>query len=152
MKTISILVPKGAILGSIEGPRQVLTGVNSYFGSLGKKPLFHVELVGLTKETPIGNGLYTIHANKTINEVEKTDLIIIPAVEGDFRKGLEANQDFIPFIKKHYETGTSSGKTSAVNPQARTTSMIETASTLCPALTRKIRSQSARSKFTSYSG
>jgi transcriptional regulator GlxA family with amidase domain len=106
MKTISILVPKGAILGSIEGPRQVLSGVNAYFGSLGKKPLFQVELVGLTKETPIGNGLYTIHAQRTIKEVTKTDLIIIPAVDGDFRKGLEENKEFIPWIKKHYEAGT----------------------------------------------
>ena len=106
MKTISILVPKGAILGSIEGPRQVLSGVNSYFGSLGKKPLFHVELVGLTRETPIGNGLYTIHANRTISEVSKTDLIIVPAVDGDFRTGLEQNKDFIPWIKQHYEKGT----------------------------------------------
>ncbi len=106
MKTISILVPKGAILGSIEGPRQVLSGVNGYFGSIGKKPLFHIELVGLSRETPIGNGLYTIHANRTIDEVTQTDLIIIPAVDGDFRKGLEANQEFVPWIKKHYEAGT----------------------------------------------
>jgi transcriptional regulator GlxA family with amidase domain len=106
MKTISILVPKGAILGSIEGPRQVLSGVNSYFGSLGKKPLFHVELVGLSRETAIGNGLYTIHANRIISEVTKTDLIIVPAVDGDFRAGLEQNKEFIPWIKQHYEKGT----------------------------------------------
>jgi transcriptional regulator GlxA family with amidase domain len=105
MKTISILVPKGAILGSIEGPRQVLSGVNSYFGSLGKKPLFQVELVGLTRETPIGSGLYTIHSHRTISEVDKTDLIIVPAVDGDFQKGLEANKEFIPFIQKHYKNG-----------------------------------------------
>jgi transcriptional regulator GlxA family with amidase domain len=106
MKTISILVPKGAILGSIEGPRQVLTGVNAYFGSIGKKPLFQIELVGLMRETPIGNGLYTIHANKTIHDVVKTDLIIIPAIDGDFRKGLEENKEFIPWIQKHHKAGT----------------------------------------------
>lgn len=105
MKTISILVPRGAILGSIEGPRQVLAGVNSYFGSLGKKPLFEVELVGLSRETPIGNGMYTIHAHRTIDDVAKTDLIIVPAVDGDFRKGVEENQAFIPWIKKHYDAG-----------------------------------------------
>jgi transcriptional regulator GlxA family with amidase domain len=105
MKTISILVPKGAILGSIEGPRQVLAGVNSYFGSVGKKPLFQVELVGLTRETPIGSGLYTIHANKTIKDVSKTDLIIIPAIEGDFQKGMDDNKEFIPWIVKHHNNG-----------------------------------------------
>jgi transcriptional regulator GlxA family with amidase domain len=105
MKTITILVPKGAILGSIEGPRQVLSGVNAYFGSVGKKPLFEIELVGLTKETPIGNGLYTIHTAKTIHDVTKTDLIIVPAIDGDFRKGLEENKDFIPWIIKQHNAG-----------------------------------------------
>lgn len=105
MKTISILVPKGAILGSIEGPRQVLAGVNSYFGSIGKMPLFQVDLVGLTRETPIANGLYTIHSSKTLDDVKSTDLIIVPAIDGDFRKGIEENKDFVPWIVERRKEG-----------------------------------------------
>jgi len=105
MKTITILVPKGAILGSIEGPRQVLTGVNSYMASIGKPPLFNVELVGLSRETPLVKGMYTIHTDKVIKEVNKTDLIIIPAIDGDVRQGLEDNKEFIPWILRHYKAG-----------------------------------------------
>jgi transcriptional regulator GlxA family with amidase domain len=105
MKHISILVPKGAILGSIEGPRQLLTGVNSYFSSMGKPPMFHVQLVGLSKETLLAGGLYTINADRTINEIAKTDLIIIPAIDGDMTKGLEVNKDFIPWIVRHHKAG-----------------------------------------------
>lgn len=105
MKTITILVPKGAILGSIEGPRQVLTGVNSYLASMGKPPLFNVELVGLTKETPLVRGMYTIHTDRILSEVIKTDLIIIPAIDGDVRQGLEENKDFIPWILQQYKAG-----------------------------------------------
>jgi transcriptional regulator GlxA family with amidase domain len=105
MKHISILVPKGAILGSIEGPRQLLQGVNAYFSSMGKPPLFQIQLVGLSKETLLAGGLYTINADRTINDIAKTDLIIIPAIDGDMKKGLEENKDFIPWITKHYKAG-----------------------------------------------
>ncbi len=105
MKTVTILVPKGAILGSIEGPRQLLQGVNSYLASMGKPDLFHVELVGLHRETPLVRGIYTIRTDRVITDVTKTDLIIIPAIDGDLRKGLEENKDFIPWITNQYKAG-----------------------------------------------
>lgn len=105
MKHITILIPKGAILGSIEGPRQVLNGVNGYYASMGKPPLFKVELVGLSKETPLVNGVYTIKTDRTINEVTKTDLVIIPAVDGEIKKGIEENKDFYPWIVQQYKAG-----------------------------------------------
>lgn len=105
MKHITILVPRGAILGSIEGPRQLLTGVNAYASSMGKAPLFNVELVGLAKETPLVNGTYTIKTDRTIADVSKTDLVIIPAIDGDMKKALEQNSDFIPWIIQHYKAG-----------------------------------------------
>ncbi len=105
MKHNTILVPKGAILGSIEGPRQVLAGVNMYAASMGKPPLFQVELVGLSKETPLIRGLYTIRTDRVISEIKKTDLIIIPAVDGDLQTAIEENKDFLPWIEKQYKAG-----------------------------------------------
>lgn len=105
MKHITILIPKGAILGSVEGPRQVLAGANNYAASMGKPPLFTIELVGLTKETPLIRGMYTIRTDRVIGEVEKTDLIIIPAVDGDMTTALEENKDFIPWIVAQYKAG-----------------------------------------------
>ncbi|HZY79338.1 MAG TPA: helix-turn-helix domain-containing protein [Cyclobacteriaceae bacterium] len=105
MKTITILVPKAAILGSIEGPRQLFTQVNQFFKSKGAPPPFNVQLAGVTKETPTSGGLYTIHSNVLLDEVDKTDLIVIPAIDGEIRGAVEANKDFIPFIEKHYKAG-----------------------------------------------
>jgi transcriptional regulator GlxA family with amidase domain len=105
MKHITILVPKGAILGSIEGPRQLLTGVNGYYASMNKPPIFKVELVGLTKETPLINGVVTIKTDRTIHDVTKTDLIIIPAIDGDLTQAIENNKEFIPWIVKQYKAG-----------------------------------------------
>lgn len=105
MKQISILIPKGAILGSLEGTRQLFSEVNNFFKARGEEPLFKVQLVGLSKETPISGGLFTVHADLLIDELEKADLIIIPALDGDLKTSIENNRDFIPWIIKQYENG-----------------------------------------------
>lgn len=105
MKHISILVPQGAILGSVEGPRQLLTQVNQFCLMRGEQPLFDVKLVGLKRETLLSGGSFTAHAASLIGDVTKTDLIIIPAVDGDPLQAVEINKDFIPWIKQHYNQG-----------------------------------------------
>ena len=104
MKHISILVSRGAILGNVEGPRQVFTEANQYLESTGRTPLFEVHLVSLSKEAQLNDGLYTI-STKSINEIKKTDLIIIPAMYGDLQKAIQNNEDFIPWIVRQYEKG-----------------------------------------------
>lgn len=85
MKHISILVPKGAILGSLEGSRQLLTQVNEFFKAKGEPPVFKVQLVGLSKETQLSGGLFTANTDTLIKDVKKTDLVIIPALDGDLQ-------------------------------------------------------------------
>ncbi|HZH64477.1 MAG TPA: helix-turn-helix domain-containing protein [Flavisolibacter sp.] len=105
MKHISILLPKGAILGSLEGSRQLFTQVNHFFMAKGEPPLFNVQLVGLTDEVSLTGGQFTAHSSAVISDVKKTDLIIIPALDGDIEKAVEANLEFIPWIVKQYENG-----------------------------------------------
>jgi transcriptional regulator GlxA family with amidase domain len=105
MKHISILVPYGAVLGSVEGPRQVLTETNKFLQHTGRHPFCKVQLVGLSRETPACGGKYQVYADAVISEVEKTDIIIIPALDGEMRKALEENEAFIPWIVKQYKMG-----------------------------------------------
>jgi len=105
MKHISILVPKGAILGSLEGSRQLLTQVNHFFAAKGMSPIFKVQLVGLNTHTPISGGLFTVNTDLVIDEVKKTDLIIIPALDGDLSQAIENNKEFIPWIIKQRAAG-----------------------------------------------
>ncbi|MEO8399022.1 MAG: helix-turn-helix domain-containing protein [Ignavibacteriaceae bacterium] len=104
MKNITIVVTQGAILGNIEGPRQIFALVNELLEGMEKPPMFNIQLVGLSKESQLNNGLYTI-ATDTINNVKKTDLIIIPAMYGDLKKAVEDNRKFIPWIIKQYKQG-----------------------------------------------
>jgi transcriptional regulator GlxA family with amidase domain len=105
MKHISILVPKGAILGSLEGSRQLLTQVNQFYKARGGSPIFKVQLVGLSKETPVSGGLFTVHTDELVQDVKKTDLIIIPAIDGEIKTAMESNKEFIPWIIKQYKSG-----------------------------------------------
>lgn len=106
MKHISILVPKGeAVMGSIEGPHKVFNQVNEFLIDMGKPPLFEVQLVGLSKETQTYERLFTVTPQVTIEEVGDTDLIVIPAIKGDFKRSVELNNDFIPWIAKKYKGG-----------------------------------------------
>ena len=105
MKHISILVPEGAILGSLEGSRQLLTQVNEFLKAKGELPLFKVQLVGLSNGTELSGGLFTVNTELVLDEVANTDLIIIPALDGDIQKALEKNRDFIPWIVKQHKAG-----------------------------------------------
>lgn len=104
MKHITILVSKGAILGNIEGPRQVFTEANQYLSQTGKQPMFDVHLAGHSNVSQLNDGLYTITTEKFSN-ISKTDLIIIPAMYGDLQKAIEANKNFIPWIINQYKQG-----------------------------------------------
>ena len=104
MKHVSILVTQGAILGNIEGPRQVFAEVNNFLNSQGKSPHFKIDLVGLKKNSQLNSGLYSI-ATTPLKGIKKTDLVIIPAMYGDLNKAIEQNKEFIPWIIEQYKQG-----------------------------------------------
>ncbi|RFN59938.1 GlxA family transcriptional regulator [Marixanthomonas ophiurae] len=106
MKHIAILVPKGhSSVVNIGGTHQLFSWVNEFYKQTGREPLFTIQLVGLEKETTQSHGLFTVNPEVLIEEVTKTDLIIIPAIHGDFQVNLKENSDFIPWIVKHYKQG-----------------------------------------------
>ena len=49
----------------------------------------------------------TIQSHCSIDEVQQTDLIIIPPIGGDIDKTLAHNQALIPYLQHHYEQGAS---------------------------------------------
>src|SRR4030095_10545149 len=106
MKTISIIVPEGdCSLVNIEGTHQIFNEINTSRIRRGERPIFNIQLVGLNKESRIKKGFFQVHPDVLIDEVEKTDLIIIPAPHGDMKKALELNKDFIPWLVKMYKAG-----------------------------------------------
>lgn len=102
---ISILVPENSVMQAIADPQYLFSAVNLFLAVAGQKPRFDVNLVGSKKEVKINGGLFSINPNLLLEEVEKTDLIIIPALFGDMKTAIESNQEALPWIKKHAEQG-----------------------------------------------
>jgi transcriptional regulator GlxA family with amidase domain len=106
MKHISILVPKGAAaLSCIEGPYILFNKANEFLEGLGRPALFRVQLVGLTKEPQVYDRFFTVRPDTVITNIRKTDLIIVPAVNGDMKDVIAINRDFFPWIVKQHEAG-----------------------------------------------
>ena len=105
MKHVSILIPREGVLPSIVDARTMFTGANEFLVAVGRPPVFNVQLVGLTNELKFSNGLFTINPDLLVNDVDKTDLIIIPAIGGNMKSTLTMNEEFIPWIVKQYHAG-----------------------------------------------
>ncbi len=106
MKHISILIPKGHIsVVNVAGTHQMLSWVNEFYKETGRDPLFQIQLVGLDTEADSKGGLFATKPEVRIEDITKTDLIIIPAIHDDFETVINRNKDFMPWIVNRYKEG-----------------------------------------------
>lgn len=103
MKNIIILIPEGAVLASIADPRYMFTAANEFLLNAGKKALFNVVFAAAKKVIQLSEGSVTIHADMLIDDVKKSDLVIIPALGKDVNLGIEQNKELIPWIITQYK-------------------------------------------------
>lgn len=102
MKHISVIVPSGSsIVDTIIAPFNMLRMANSYYKRLNAMQEDHVkvDLVGLTKEPVIYQGLFSVQPTATVEQVEKTDLIVVSPISGDLEKEVKRNMDFVDWIR-----------------------------------------------------
>lgn len=105
MKNITILVPDGAVLASIADPRYMFTAANEFLRNMGKKELFEVKLAAEKEIINLNDGMVSIHPDLLISEIEKTDLVIIPAISRDVVNAIELNKGLIPWVISQYKNG-----------------------------------------------
>lgn len=102
MKHISLVVPNGEFsVTNLDLTRQLFTWVNDNSPS----PLFDLKIVGLSKEAHVVGGLYTIKTDCHINDIDRTEVVVIPAMFGDPRELMEQNADLVPWVEKQYQNG-----------------------------------------------
>lgn len=102
MKHISVLVPSGnSIADTIIAPFNMLRMANSYFRRLNELPEdpFKIDLVGLSKDPILYQGLFSIQPTASLEEVLKTDLIIVSPISGNLEKEINNNMGFVHWIK-----------------------------------------------------
>ncbi|HYM20328.1 MAG TPA: helix-turn-helix domain-containing protein [Candidatus Kapabacteria bacterium] len=106
MKNIAILVPRGAAaLSCIEGSVIGFGRANEVLASFGKPPLFQTTLVGIDHEPQTYDRCFSVRPDVTIGDPQRFDLIIIPAVNGNWNDVIGLNQDFFPWIIDQYKHG-----------------------------------------------
>lgn len=93
MKHISIIVPKGQYsIVNIMGTFQMLNWANDLHLQQHQKPLFNIELVGLSSPSNDTLGVYSIMPMKEISPVNGTNLIIVPAVHEEHSEKATTNR------------------------------------------------------------
>ena len=102
-KHISILALKNANYASIVDARSVFKKVNELLKAQGKKELFEIQIIGESSEVVIEDGMVAITVDVLSREINKTDLIIIPALKGDMLSAGHYNRFFVDWIIKQYK-------------------------------------------------
>jgi len=106
MKRVAILVPNSpCILSSVVGAYKVLSLVNSTLSGQGKSPYFDIKMAGLSNETHLYEGIFVVRPEVLAKDLKKTDLVIIPAFNGDIPACLMLNKEYIPWIIDQYKQG-----------------------------------------------
>jgi transcriptional regulator GlxA family with amidase domain len=102
MKHVSILPLYDATMTSIDSSHQIFSRVNDFMKYQGKPPFYKVEIVGLKKNTALNSGMYHIYADKTIKQVKKTDVVVLPLLCGDFPKAISRNREYRDWVVTQY--------------------------------------------------
>lgn len=104
---VTIFAPEKGVIEAVTPPYRAFKTANEFLIAAGKESVFDVEYVGLTKFVSANDGEYTIKTDRLLQNVGKTDLLIIPPVYGDLVDGININIKAIPYIQKLYEQGCS---------------------------------------------
>ncbi len=110
MKHLSILVPDEqtnmSTVACIVGAFQVFSEANNYLIKKNEKSLFKIELVGAQKNEYLINNLLSIKHQVTIDEINNTNLIIIPAsLIRSYGTSSKNNQLLIDWVAQQYRLG-----------------------------------------------
>lgn len=107
MKHLTILVPagEGNNLSSVVGAYKILSRANQHWKSRFKKEVFKIQLAGLTKRVHYYDGVFSVKPHLHIEEIRKTDLIVIPSLNHNYDTSVRRNRSMIDWITRQYEKG-----------------------------------------------
>lgn len=105
MKKVSILVPHTAVIEAVADPRYLFQTVNQFRLAAGQAPLFDVQLVGDVDEVVLDRSVFSVRTDARLEEVQQSDLVIIPAISGDMRTAVDQNGALVPWIQQQYAGG-----------------------------------------------
>ncbi|MCR6719131.1 MAG: helix-turn-helix domain-containing protein [Chitinophagaceae bacterium] len=106
MKHVSILIPVGdTSFSNLEATYKMFSMANDHLVKAGEQPAFKVQMVGLKSDALVSAGKFSVQPDITIDELDNTDLIVIPAIHGNYSNVVNSNIEFAPWIVKQYKAG-----------------------------------------------
>lgn len=105
MKQVVIVIPDCEVnLNSVVGAYDILVRADSLWQQQGNPSRIRVTLAGFVTQTDISDGIFSIRSVH-INELGKTDLVVIPSVVGDYEGAVEQNTELVHWIGARYRGG-----------------------------------------------
>lgn len=107
MRSLTIVIPAGQNnISSVVGPYKFFTLANRHYIKQGRPPVFEVKLAGVQDRELVHDGLFSITPHLHFREINKTDLIIIPASSMEKIQGIVSeNQELVQWIGDQYRGG-----------------------------------------------
>src|ERR1700760_1339024 len=105
MKHFSILALGDATMSCIDSTYQILNRVNDFLKFQGRPPFYKVEIVGVNETETLNSQHYRINVGTTIGRLEKTDMVVVPLICGDFTKVLENNKAYAQWLLTQRRNG-----------------------------------------------
>lgn len=105
MKRISLVVYEDAVLSALSGPLDILVGTNSYLTQSNRPPAFEVELVSEKLKNIQLHQPAQFICKKTLTEAAETDLVLVPAFNGEPEAILEKNRAIVDWIRRMHDLG-----------------------------------------------
>lgn len=106
MKHVSILIPHGDYsLVNVMGSQQLLLAASDRHKETTGRELFDIDLVGFGDHPPPGPGKAQAFPSKVWHEIERTDLVIVPAVHHPPELVIQNNAQLLAFLTKHHNQG-----------------------------------------------
>ncbi|WP_236974333.1 GlxA family transcriptional regulator [Membranihabitans maritimus] len=102
---VAILLPELAVVEAVADPRYMFNVVNQFLKEQGSEKHFNIQMVGLKNKVTFSDGAFTMESDATIENAQKPDLVIIPALSRDIEDAVKINEAFIPWITEQYKDG-----------------------------------------------
>jgi transcriptional regulator GlxA family with amidase domain len=88
------------------GAYEIFTEANEFRSSERRRLKFKIELVSPDEDSNSKNNLFFLKPHRAINQISKTDLIIIPAsLVRNYKTATQNNKRFIKWIEEQYKKG-----------------------------------------------
>jgi len=110
-KKVSILVIEGCTPMSPVATMEILNKAGIMHQEMTKtsRPFFETELVGVKSKKVKSSERFSIQCHTTLDQLSKTDILLIPSIEFDVEEKLKKNKMVIPHLLRLFKKGTELG-------------------------------------------